>query len=281
MDPPAPETLMRALELLNYLGALDDEGNLTEEGNVMAEFPLDPQLAKLLIDSPKYNCSNEILTIVAILSVPNVFVRPKESQKQADEAKTKFSHIHGDHLSLLNVYHAYQQHNADPTWCYDNFLNNRSLKQAANVRTQLLSIMQRAHLTLNSTDFTSPSYYTNIRKALVTGFFMRVAHKERNGQYLTVKDNQLVALHPSTGLDHQPEWVLYNEFVLTTRNFIRTVTEVDPEWLLDIAPQYYDLPNFPRCEAKRILERLAQRKQGGQGGTGGQGGNSENPVNII
>jgi len=59
MDPPAAESLMRALELLNYLEALDDEGNLTEVGSMMAEFPLDPQLSNMLIASPKYNCSNE------------------------------------------------------------------------------------------------------------------------------------------------------------------------------------------------------------------------------
>lgn len=68
MDPPAPETLMRALELLNYLAALDDDGNLTELGAMMAEFPLDPQLSKLLISSCEYNCSNEILSITAMLS---------------------------------------------------------------------------------------------------------------------------------------------------------------------------------------------------------------------
>lgn len=68
MDPPAPETLMRALELLNYLAALDDDGNLTELGSVMSEFPLDPQLAKMLIASCGHNCSNEILSITAMLS---------------------------------------------------------------------------------------------------------------------------------------------------------------------------------------------------------------------
>ena len=68
MDPPAPETLMRALELLNYLAALDDDGNLTELGAMMAEFPLDPQLSKLLIASTEFNCSNEILSITAMLS---------------------------------------------------------------------------------------------------------------------------------------------------------------------------------------------------------------------
>ncbi|XP_019056554.1 PREDICTED: probable pre-mRNA-splicing factor ATP-dependent RNA helicase DEAH2 isoform X3 [Tarenaya hassleriana] len=69
MDPPAPETLMRALEVLNYLGALDDEGNLTKLGEIMSEFPLDPQMAKMLIVSPEFNCSNEILSISAMLSI--------------------------------------------------------------------------------------------------------------------------------------------------------------------------------------------------------------------
>ena len=69
----------------------------------------------------------------------------------------------------------------------------------------------------------------------------------------------MVQLHPSTVLNHKPEWVLYNEFVLTTKNYIRTVTEVKPDWLIRIAPQYYDMSNFPECEAKRILERCAHR----------------------
>lgn len=108
MDPPAPETLMRALELLNYLGALDDDGELTALGDIMAAFPLDPQLCKMLIESPKYKCSNEILSIAALLSVPQIFMRPNEARKQADEAKAEFAHADGDHLTLLNAYHAYK-----------------------------------------------------------------------------------------------------------------------------------------------------------------------------
>lgn len=64
----APETLMRALELLNYIGALDDDGEMTDIGSIMAEFPLDPQLSKMLISSCDYNCSNEILSIASMLS---------------------------------------------------------------------------------------------------------------------------------------------------------------------------------------------------------------------
>ncbi|KAM3723719.1 Pre-mRNA-splicing factor ATP-dependent RNA helicase [Dirofilaria immitis] len=254
MDPPAPETLMRALEMLNYLAAIDDNGELTQLGSLMAEFPLDPQLAKMVIASTELNCSNEILSVTAMLSVPQCFVRPTEAKKAADDAKARFAHIDGDHLTLLNVYHAFKQNREDVQWCYDNFINYRALKNADNVRTQLARIMDKFSLKRISTDFKSKDYYINIRKALVAGFFMQVAHLERSGHYITVKDNQLVQLHPSTVLDHKPEWALYNEFVLTTKNFIRTVTDVKPEWLVQMAPQYYDMATFPECDAKKKLQ---------------------------
>ncbi|XP_055537685.1 putative pre-mRNA-splicing factor ATP-dependent RNA helicase PRP1 [Wyeomyia smithii] len=264
MDPPAPETLMRALELLNYLAALDDDGNLTDLGAVMAEFPLDPQLAKMLIASCNHNCSNEILSITAMLSVPQCFVRPNEMKKAADDAKKRFAHLDGDHLTLLNVYHAFKQNNEDPSWCYDNFINYRSLKSADNVRQQLSRIMDRFNLKRTSTDFNTTNYYFNIRKALVQGFFMQVAYLEQTKHYVTIKDNQIVQLHPSTCLGHRPNWVMYNEFVLTTKNYIRTVTDVKPEWLLLIAPQYYDMNNFPECEAKRQLEVIGAKLESKQ-----------------
>ena len=81
-----------------------------------------------------------------------------------------------------------------------SFLLFRSLKSADNVRQQLCRIMDRFNLKRTSTDFTSKDYYLNIRKALCSGFFMQVAHLERTGHYLTVKDNQVVQLHPSTCL---------------------------------------------------------------------------------
>jgi len=109
MDPPAPETLMRALELLNYLGALDDEGELTQAGKIMSDFPLDPQLAKMLVGSTKFKCSNEIVTIVAMLSVPQCFIRPRDDQQRADAAKAHFAHLDGDHLTMLNAFHAFKQ----------------------------------------------------------------------------------------------------------------------------------------------------------------------------
>ena len=83
----------------------------------------------------------------------------------------------------------------------------------------------------------------------------------RNGHYLTVKDNQVVLLHPSTVLDRKPGGWIYNEFVLTSKNYIRTVSETKPEWLLDLAPQYYDMSTMPACEGKRVLERILAQRQ--------------------
>ncbi|URD72067.1 Pre-mRNA-splicing factor ATP-dependent RNA [Musa troglodytarum] len=178
MDPPAPETLIQALEVLNYLVALDDDGNLTTLGEIMSEFPLDPQMAKMLAVSPEFNCSNEILSIFAMVSVPNCFLRPREAQKAADEAKARFGHIDGDHLMLLNVYHPYKQ-------------NSKTLKAADNVRQQLVRNMARFNLKLCSTEFNSRDYYISIRMAMLAGHFMQVAHFEKSGNYLSVKDNPI------------------------------------------------------------------------------------------
>ncbi|KAL9096858.1 MAG: hypothetical protein Q9165_000822 [Trypethelium subeluteriae] len=263
MDPPAPETLMRALEELNYLVCLDDEGELTHLGRLASEFPLDPALAVMLISSPEFYCSNEILSLTALLSVPQLFVRPANARKRADEMKDLFAHQDGDHLTMLNVYHAFKSDQAQQNprqWCHDHFLSYRSLQQADNVRLQLKRIMERSEIELMSTPFEDKKYYENIRRALVSGFFMQVAKQDPSKKiYTTVKDDQSVLLHPSCVLQQESEWVLYNEFVLTTKNYIRTVTAVKPEWLLDISPNYYDVQTFKKGEIKRALQATMDR----------------------
>jgi len=124
--------------------------------------------------------------------------------------------------------------------------------------------------------------YQRVREALVCGFFMQVARKEEKG-YITIKDNQQVSLHPSCGLDNQPEWVLFNEFVLTTRPYIRTVTIVNPEWfvhlfitidsiidvlsrLLRSAANYYDIDSWKDSETRRSLLRVRNRMLGKKDG---------------
>jgi pre-mRNA-splicing factor ATP-dependent RNA helicase DHX15/PRP43 len=230
----------------------------------MAMLPVHPQLAKMLISSGDFKVPQEVATIVAMLSSPEPFVRPKYDGKAADEAKANFAHVDGDHLTLLNVFHAYKLNNSDPNWCYENFLNHRSLMAASNVRDQLIRNMKRLEMpTQSEIDIHSPQYYSNIIQSLVSGFFMQVGYKASGGHYVTVKDNQVVHLHPSCVLDDKPEWVLYNEFVLTSRNYIRLNTRIRGEWLVNLAPHYYDLSNFPPGEAKRELETIYRRMNHG------------------
>lgn len=266
MDPPAPETMMRALEELNYLACLDDDGNLTALGRLASMFPLDPMLAVMLIGSSEFQCSQEILTIVAMLSVPNVFIRPSKDKKRSDDSKNIFAHPDGDHITLLNVYHGFKSDEAYEygihKWCRDHYLNYRSLSAADNIRNQLERLMNRHSLELNTSDYESSRYFDNIRKALASGFFMQVAKKRSGGKgYITVKDNQDVLIHPSTVIGHDSEWVVYNEFVLTSKNYIRTVTSVRPEWLIEFAPAYYDLDNFQKGDIKLSLERIQEKME--------------------
>lgn len=271
MDAPVPETLMRALELLNYLGALDDEGELTDIGYQMSEIPLEPQLAKLLLVSPDYGCSADILSIVACLSVPQIFLRPREQAKAADAAKAQFVQSNSDHITMLKAYAAYEYtpESARKQWCWDNYINDRAMVNAMNVRKQLVGIMSKLDLPVVSSDTRGDGSYSivDIRKALTAGLFMQVAYhvpgNKKKGSYVTAKDNQAVDIHPGSVILSRPDWVLYEEFSLTSKNFIRTVTVTEVDWLVELAPHYFDLHNFPECWAKHELEkaygRLARR----------------------
>lgn len=188
-------------------------------------------------------------------------MRPKDAAQEADDAKAQFSHNEGDHLSLLNVYHAYKQNGSSKDWCYNNFVNYRSVQSADNVREQLARILKKLSLPLVSLDYSDESYYYNIRKCLAAGLFMQVAHLQRQGHYLTVKDQQVVAIHPSSVVDNKPPWIVFQEFVLTTRNYVRTVSVVKIEWLVELAPHYYDLENWPEGETKLEIEKTYRRIQ--------------------
>ena len=267
MSPPAPETLMRALEQLHYLGAIDDEGDLTELGNQMSEFPLDPLLAAAVIKSAKLGVSEGVLSVVAMLSVPPVFMRPRDAQKDADWAKQQFAADEGDHITLMRVFDAYREAkssygNGDGLheWCLHNFLNHRSLKSAEDIREQLRkNLMKIGVKQLSVMSPESPHYSGSVRKALLAGFFLHVAVLDKGIIYQTVTSTDPVALHPSSVITNKPEWVFYNEFVLTAKKFIRTVSTVEPGWLLEIAPHFFKQETLTK-DAWKKLEKYAKRK---------------------
>lgn len=220
MDPPPPQTLIAAMHQLYTLNALDEEGLLTRLGRKMAEFPLEPPLSKMLITSVEMSCSDEILTVVAMLSVQNVFYRPKEKQAQADQKKAKFHQPEGDHLTLLAVYQAWKANKFSNPWCYENFIQARAMRRAQDVRKQLLTIMDRYKLDLLSCG----KNYNLVRKAIVSGFFSHAAKKDPQEGYRSLVEGQSVFIHPASALfQKNPDWVLYHELVLTTKEYMREV----------------------------------------------------------
>lgn len=237
LDPPPQETLVIALEQLYALGALNHHGELTMTGRKMAEFPVDPMMAKMLIASEKYKCAQEIATISAMLSVnSSIFYRPKDKIVHADTARKNFFHMHGDHLTLLQVYNQWADTDYSTQWCYENFIQYRSMKRARDVRDQLVGLLERVEIGLLS----SMEEIVNIRKAITAGYFYHIAKLSKSGNYKTAKSNQTVMVHPNSALFEQlPRWVLYHELVFTTKEYMRQVLEIESKWLLEVAPHYY------------------------------------------
>ncbi|KAF9162478.1 DEAH-box ATP-dependent RNA helicase prp22 [Actinomortierella ambigua] len=253
MDPPPVQTLLTALEQLYALSALDSEGLLTKLGRKMAVFPMEPPLAKMLILSTDLQCSEEILTIVSMLSVQNVFHRPKDKQAQADSKKAKFHQPEGDHLTLLTVYNGWKASKFSNPWCFENFIQARSMKRAQDVRKQLLGYMDR----YNQDVISCGKNYTRVRRALCGGYFRHAAKKDPQEGYKTLVEGTPVYIHPSSSLfNKNPEWVIYHELVMTTKEYMREVTAIEPKWLTEAAPTFFKVADANKISRRKRQERI-------------------------
>jgi len=284
MDPPPTNTMLTALEELYALSALDDEGLLTRLGRKMADFPMEPALAKVLIAAVDLGCSDEILSIVAMLSMPTVFYRPKEKQTQADQKKAKFHDPHGDHLTLLNVYNGWKQNKFANPWCFENFIQARSMRRAKDVRDQLVKIMERyKHAVVSCGRNTQ-----KVRQALCSGFFRNSARKDPQEGYKTLIESTPVSLHPSSALfGKQAEWVIYHTLVLTSKEYMHCTSTIEPKWLVEAAPTFFKVAPTDKLSKRKAAERiqplynkfaaeddwrLSAQKRQGRGGGGGTWG---------
>ena len=260
MDPPPNETLAKSLEKLYALGAFNNKGQLTRLGRRMAEFPTDPQLSKMLISSERYKCTEECLTIAAMLDVSaSVFYRPKGKKMHADNARKRFAlGTFGDHQLLLNCYNGWIESGRSRAWCYENYVQIKSMKRARDIRSQLLAMCDRVEV-----DIKSGGGSNGIAKAITSGFFFNSARLQLDGTYKTFKLNNRVSIHPSSCLfrssnhnannnsdnsnnnsqeqQHRPppEVVVFHELIFTNREYIRQVSKIEIGWLREIAPHYY------------------------------------------
>ncbi|KAI1397640.1 P-loop containing nucleoside triphosphate hydrolase protein [Hypoxylon fuscum] len=260
MDPPPQDTITTSLFDLWALGALDNLGELTDLGSKMNAFPMDPSLAKLLIMSEEYGCSEEMVTIVSMLSVPNVFYRPRERQEESDAAREKFFVPESDHLTYLHVYSQWKSNGFSDGWCTRHFLHPKSLRRAKEIRDQLLDIMkmQKMQMVSCGTD------WDIIRKCICSGYYHQAAKVKGIGEYINLRTSVTVQLHPTSalyGLGFLPDYVIYHELILTSKEYMSTVTSVDPHWLAELGGVFYSIKEKGySAREKRITETEFNRK---------------------
>ncbi|KAL7129909.1 hypothetical protein ABFS83_13G099700 [Erythranthe nasuta] len=237
---PSPEALIRALEVLYSLGVLDDDAKLTSPaGFQVAEIPVDPMVSKMILASNDYGCSEEVITIAAVLSVQSIWFSARGVQKQLDEAKLRFAAAEGDHVTFLNVYRGFIESRKSSNWCHKNHINYHAMKKVDEIRQQLRRVAQRLGITLKSCE----GDMDVVRKAVTAGFFANACRLEafsHNGLYKTIRSSQEVYIHPSSVLFRvNPKWVVFHSIVSTDRRYMRNVISIDPSWLTEAAPHFY------------------------------------------
>ncbi|SCU79000.1 LAMI_0A06898g1_1 [Lachancea mirantina] len=236
MDPPPRASMLSALEDLYHLQAIDDTGNLTKVGKQMTLFPMEPGLSKSLLTAVENACAEDMATIISMLSVQSIFYRPRDKSQDADNKKIRFNHPFGDHLTLLNVFNRWKESGYSKQFCENNYLHERHLKRARDVKNQLSQILRKLGLSLA----TCYGDMDLIRKTLVAGFFKNAAKRDSSEGYKTISDQTSVAIHPSSSLfGKEHEYVIYNNLILTSREYMSQVTAIDPHWLIESAPHYY------------------------------------------
>ncbi|KAF9103931.1 hypothetical protein BGX27_010310 [Mortierella sp. AM989] len=261
MTSPPAEMMSKALELLYSLKALDEYARLTIPlGMRLAEFPLDPLLGKILLDSGNFGCSQEILTIAAMVSVQNIFVNP--TSPASEEQHRKFGAMEGDHITLLNVYNAFVgRGKSSARWCASHLINFKAMSRALAIRTHLERYLARvttmegpSELTNTNKNLDSKDPTIMIRKCLVSGYFAQAAKVAPDGtHWISVREVPTIGalnasaptklwMHPTSILFKQvPKWVIFHELVETGQGkaYMREVTAIEPEWLEELAPHFY------------------------------------------
>eukprot|EP01084_Bolivina_argentea_P225909 381677_1 len=271
LSPPPPSALARALELLFSLGALDEEGELTSHGAHMAEMPVEPRLAKVLIAAKHFECTEDVLSVAAMLSVQGPWLQHRmtlQNKEALRESMREFAAPEGDHITYVRLYEEWQSQSESSraSWCGENMLDHRAMSRASEVRQQLKRYVTRLEKR-NSNSASAASdgnrivkdepttssfqrYGGNelqgepLRKAFVAGFFSHAARLCSDGQYRTVCGNVAVAIHPTSVMtDFGPvppfEYIIYHELARTTQLFARDVSGIKPQWLAEQAPHFY------------------------------------------
>jgi ATP-dependent helicase HrpA len=237
IEPPMGRAIADGYQLLQELGAVDDDNKLTQLGRKLAKLPLDPRVGRMILAAQEHACLTEVLIVASALSVQDPRDRPIEHQQAADEAHKKFADEKSEFLSYLKIWKWFEsaiEHKKSNRQlmdtCRATFLNQLRLREWRDVHSQLLTIVKEQGWRTNE----APATYEQFHMALLTGLLGNIGFKsedEPGAGYLGARGIRF-HIWPGSALSKKPgKWIVAAELVETTRLYARCVARIEPEWI--------------------------------------------------
>ncbi|MEO1924406.1 MAG: ATP-dependent RNA helicase HrpA [Gammaproteobacteria bacterium] len=237
IDPPEKKLISDGMRVLQEINALDKQDNLTSIGRRVARFPLDPRHARLLLAANEFNCLNEMLIIVGVLSIQSPRERPIDKQQKSDESHQQFDDENSDFLWFVNLWYFYQKQtkklsqNKLRKLCQQNFLSYMRMREWADIHRQLRHVCTEMKFSIN----TEPATYQNVHCAILTGMPSHVAFLSDKHEYTGARDIKLNIFPASAQFNNKPKWIVAADLVETSRLYARNVAKIESNWLISSA----------------------------------------------
>ncbi len=248
IDSPPSTGIKDGYDLLIELGAITknrDRWKLTSDGILMSRYPIDPRDSRMILEAQKEGCVEEVSALAAVVSIHDPRNRPKEQSGLADERHARFKHAESDFLTLLNIWNEYQAefkkkgstNGKMKRWCKTNFISYKRMREWRDIYRQITTLNKENNIKLTSLpkeDWTNKELnnnYGRIHRSLLTGYLSTIALKREKNFYRLTKDREGM-IYPGSGIfNSSGEWIFSFEQVKTSRLFLRTVGNIDVDWL--------------------------------------------------
>ncbi len=256
VDPPDNRFIRDGFNLLLELGAVDKQQNITALGQQLSKLPVDPRIARMIVESRKQESLSEVMVIAAALSVQDPRERPAEKKQHADQLHREYQSDESDFISLLNLWNLYEEKRQEFTqnqlrkYCKQRFLNYQRMREWRDLHRQLL--LSCRDLGFRQKEHEQQASYAAIHRALLAGLLSHLGMRNEDAEYLGAR-NRKFFLFPGSGIfKKRPKWVLCSELVETSRLYARINASIDPLWIEPLAKHLVKRNYFePHWQKKR------------------------------
>ncbi|EGR1304855.1 ATP-dependent RNA helicase HrpA [Vibrio cholerae] len=243
VEAPDKRNIQDGVRLLEELGAINDQikdpkKRLTESGKQLARLPIDPRLARMVLEASKLGCLKEVMIIASALSIQDPRERPSDKQQASDEKHRRFNHEDSDFLTLVNLWHYIGQQQKALTsnqfrrQCKLDYLNYLRVREWQDVYTQLHQSTREMGFKLND----EPGSYHAVHSAILVGLLSHIGMKDQEKNEYHGARNARFNIFPASGLfKKQPKWVMSAELVETSKLWARVVAKIEPDWIEPLA----------------------------------------------